>query len=62
MPSGHIGKLNLDVYLAISTNTLQIGAHVDLYVGVDGFGISGYLNFDTLIQRHPFHFDGDRRA
>lgn len=60
MPSsGHITKLNLDGYLAITTCTLQIGAHVDIFVGVDGFGISGYLSFDTLIQRHPFHFDGD---
>jgi hypothetical protein len=59
MPSGHITKLNLDGYLAVTSNTLQIGAHVDLFVGIDGFGISGYLTFDTLIQRHPFHFDGD---
>jgi hypothetical protein len=59
MPSGHITKLNLDGYLAATSNTLQIGAHVDLFVGVDGFGISGYLSFDTLIARHPFHFDGD---
>ena len=34
-------------------------AHVDLFVGVDGFGIAGYLNFDTLIERNPFYFDGD---
>ena len=53
MPSGHISKLNLDGYLAVSSNTLQIGAHVDIFVGVDGFGISGYLNFDTLIERNP---------
>ena len=59
MPSGHITKLNLDGYFAVSSNTLQIGAHVDIFVGVDGFGISGYLNFDTLIERNPFYFDGD---
>jgi hypothetical protein len=59
MPSGNISKLNLDGYLAVSSNTLQIGAHVDIFVGVDGFGISGYLNFDTLIERNPFYFDGD---
>jgi hypothetical protein len=59
MPSGKIAKLNLDGYLAITSNTFQIGAAVDLFVGVDGFGIAGFLSFDTLIQRHPFHFDGD---
>ena len=59
MPSGNITKLNLDGYFAVSSNTLQLGAHVDLFVGVDGFGIAGYLNFDTLIERNPFYFDGD---
>jgi hypothetical protein len=59
MPSGPISKLNFDGYLAITSNSLQIGAHIDIFVGVDGFGISGYLSFDTLIQRHPFHFNGD---
>ena len=59
MPSGNITKFNLDGYFAVSSNTLQIGAHVDLFVGVDGFGIAGYLNFDTLIEWNPFYFDGD---
>ncbi len=59
MPTGHISKLDLAGYVAVSSNSLQIGAHVDIFVGIDGFGISGYLNFDTLIQRNPFHFDGD---
>jgi hypothetical protein len=59
MPSGVISKLTLSGYLAFTFTTLQIGATVDLFVGVEGFGISGTLNFDTLIQRHPFHFDGD---
>ncbi len=59
MASGKISKLELDGYVAVTSNTLQIGAHVALFVGIDGFGISGTLNFDTLIQRNPFHFDGD---
>jgi uncharacterized protein DUF6603 len=59
MPSGSITKLNLDGYIALTSNTVQLGARVDLFVGVDGFGISGYLHFDTLIQMSPFHFDGD---
>ena len=41
MPSGNITKFNLDGYFAVSSNTLQIGAHVDIFVGVDGFGICG---------------------
>jgi hypothetical protein len=59
LASGHISKLNLDGYLAVTSNSLQIGAHIDLFVGIDEFGIFGYLAFDSLIQRHPFHFDAD---
>lgn len=59
MATGSIAKLNLDGYFAISSNSLQLGAAIDLAVGVDGFGIAGNLGFDTLIQRHPFHFNGD---
>ncbi|HUJ31227.1 MAG TPA: DUF6603 domain-containing protein [Candidatus Acidoferrum sp.] len=59
MKSGSIAKLNLAGYVAVTSNTLQIGANIDLAVGVDGFGISGYLNFDTLIQFSPFHFEAD---
>jgi hypothetical protein len=59
LTSSGLAKLNLDGYLAITSNTLQLGAKVDLFVGVDGFGIAGYLGFDALIQFRPFHFDGD---
>jgi hypothetical protein len=60
MPSGPISKLNLSGYLAITSNTLQIGAQISMFVGVDGFGISGYLNFDALLERKPkLHFEAD---
>ena len=59
MKSGSIAKLNLAGYVAVTSNTLQLGANIDLAVGVDGFGIKGYLNFDTLIQFSPFHFEAD---
>lgn len=59
MKAGSIAKLNLAGYLAVTSNTLQIGANIDLAAGVDGFGITGYLNFDTLIQFSPFHFEAD---
>jgi hypothetical protein len=59
MASGVVSKLNLDGYLAVTSNTLQFGARLDVFVGVDGYGISGFLNFDTLLQLRPFHFDAD---
>jgi len=59
MPSGAISKLRLAAYLAISSNTVQFGATLDVFIGVSGFGLSGHLGFDALLQLQPFHFDAD---
>lgn len=52
-------KLRLDGYFAITSNTVQFGAHVDLFAGVAGFSIVGHLGFDVLIQFDPFSFIAD---
>lgn len=59
MPSGPVSKLRLAAYLAVSPNTLQFGATLDVFIGVSGFGLAGHLGFDALLQRSPFHFDAD---
>jgi hypothetical protein len=59
MSSGSIATLHLDTYLAITSNTLQIGANLHVLVKVSSFSIDGHLGFDALFQRNPFHFDGD---
>ena len=59
MPSGIISKLRLAAYLAITSNTVQFGAALDVFIGVSGFGLSGHLGFDALLQIDPFHFDAD---
>jgi hypothetical protein len=59
MPSSTISKLRLAAYLAVSSNTVQFGATLDLFVGVSGYGLSGHLGFDALLQLDPFHFDAD---
>lgn len=51
-----IMKLKMETYLAITSNTFQIGAHLDLKVGWDSFGITGHAGFDALIQYDPFMF------
>ena len=43
-------------YFAITTNTFQFGAAVEVIVNLGSFDIRGALAFDTLIQRSPFHF------
>jgi hypothetical protein len=59
MPSGIVSKLRLAAYLALTSNTIQIGANLDVFIGVSGFGLSGHLGFDALLQRHPFQFAAD---
>jgi hypothetical protein len=59
MPSGAIAKMRLAAYLAITSNSLQFGANLDVFIGVSGFGLSGHLGFDALLQIDPFHFDAD---
>ncbi len=59
MPSGIVTKLRLAAYLAVTSNSLQFGAQLDVYIGVSGFGLAGNLGFDALLQLEPFHFEVD---
>ncbi len=59
MPSGMVTKMRLAAYLAVTSNTLQFGAQLDVFIGVSGYGLSGHLGFDALLQLSPFHFAAD---
>lgn len=41
-------------YFAITSNTVQAGAKVELYAAAAGFSVSGHLGFDALFQFDPF--------
>ncbi|MBQ7073303.1 MAG: S1 RNA-binding domain-containing protein [Bacteroidales bacterium] len=49
-------KISFESYLAVTSNSFQIGARFDLKVGWDKFGITGYASFDALFQFDPFLF------
>ena len=49
-------KISFETYMAITSNSFQIGARFDLKVGWDKFGITGYAGFDALFQFDPFLF------
>jgi hypothetical protein len=49
-------KLRSESYLAITSNTVQFGARVDLFAKASKFSISGEAGYDVLIQFDPFHF------
>lgn len=49
-------KIRSDSYFAITSNTVQFGAHVELFAKKSKFSISGQAGYDVLIQFDPFHF------
>ena len=59
MPSGPVSKLRLSAYLAITSNTVQFGANLDVFIGVSGYGLAGHLGFDALLQLDPLLFVAD---
>ncbi len=54
--SGENPRLNAQIYFAITSNTIQSGAKVELYAAAAGFNIYGYLGYDLLVQFNPFYF------
>ena len=62
LAAGDNPRLRLEAYLALTSNTAQIGARLDLYAAKDLGGPAGtvsveaYLGFDTLFQFSPFAF------
>ncbi len=49
-------RLRLETYLALTSNTAQFGARLDLHVAAGGFTVDAYLFFDALFHFSPFHF------
>lgn len=49
-------KAQLRAYVAITSNSVQMGARVDLLLEKAGFKVVGYVSFDVLFQFNPFRF------
>ena len=49
-------KIRCDAYWAITSNTVQFGAHAELFAKKSKFSVSGHAGYDVLIQFDPFHF------
>ncbi|MFI7545694.1 DUF6603 domain-containing protein [Actinoplanes sp. NPDC049599] len=50
-------RIRFEAYLALTSNTIQMGARVDIHAEEAGFGIDGGGSFDGLIQWSPFMLD-----
>jgi hypothetical protein len=49
-------KIRCEAYFAITSNTVQFGAHVHLFAKKSKFSVEGLAGYDVLIQFNPFHF------
>lgn len=49
-------RIRLETYFAVTSNTVQFGARLELYAGAGSFSIYGFLAFDVLFQFSPFYF------
>jgi hypothetical protein len=54
-------RLTCQAYQALTTNSLQFGAHVELFVDV-GVSVHGWIGFDALFIFSPFSFEVDFTA
>jgi len=50
------GRIRVEGYFAVTSNTAQFGARAELFFGFSGFGIEGHIAFDALFQFSPFFF------
>lgn len=49
-------RVRIEGYFAVTSNSVQFGARVEIFFGLSEFKIEGHLAFDTLFQFDPFFF------
>jgi hypothetical protein len=57
--SSSVARIEAQSYLALTSNTLQFGARVELTAGTGTFNVHGWLGFDALCERNPLAFEFD---
>lgn len=57
LTAGDNPQLRLSAYLALTSNTAQVGAQADLTASGGGFEIKAHVGFDALFEFVPFHFE-----
>ena len=56
LTAGDNPRLTLETYFAITSNTVQFGAKIELLAKAGSFSVYGFLSFDVLFQFNPFYF------
>ncbi|GIH26577.1 hypothetical protein Aph01nite_48870 [Acrocarpospora phusangensis] len=57
LSGGDNPRIRFETYLAITSNTIQLGAKVSVRAEAGGFGVDGGGAFDALVQWAPFGLD-----
>lgn len=52
-------RLRLEMYWAVTSNSIQGGARIEISARKGGFSAEALLGFDALVQRSPFHLTVD---
>ena len=51
-----VSRVRIEGYFAVTSNTVQFGARVEIFFGLDEINVQGHLAFDALFQFSPFLF------
>jgi Family of unknown function (DUF6603) len=54
---GENPRIRCEAYLALTSNTTQFGAKVEVFAKVSKFSVQGYTLFDVLVQHDPLQFN-----
>lgn len=57
-----VARIRIDGYFAVTSNSVQFGAHAELYFGFSAVNVQGHIGFDVLIQFSPFYFSASVSA
>jgi hypothetical protein len=50
-----LAKVRVEAYVAVTSNTVQLGCRVDAFFGFDDFRIQGHFSFDALLRLVPLY-------
>jgi hypothetical protein len=59
---GENPRIRCEAYLALTSNSTQFGAKVEIFAKVSKFSIQGYALFDVLVQHDPLQFNAALEA
>jgi hypothetical protein len=49
--------MRFEGYFAVTSNTVQFGASIEIIITVGSFDIRGFVGFDALVHLEPLHFE-----